>query len=247
MNFLKRANKKGDKITFYYDYGKGKGQRPSTGIFIYAKPKTPLERAHNKESLAILKVKKAESIIDQQSIGTAYIPSHRFKENFLDYYKEYVHANKRKGNRHLQRSLNNLKLYINKDFLHLSGVTENFCLAFRRYLLDHFNGETPADYFAEFRRVIRVATADHYYKTNPTQNVFSKANPSTQLKDFLEVKEYLEILTTPCPNEQVQSAFLLACYTGLRWIDVEGMRWSDLNGNKVTTKGLFRKKQANRS
>ncbi len=33
MNFLKRKNKKGNKIIFYYDYGRKKGQRPTTGIF----------------------------------------------------------------------------------------------------------------------------------------------------------------------------------------------------------------------
>jgi len=30
MNIIKRTNNKGDKITFYYDYGRGPGQRPST-------------------------------------------------------------------------------------------------------------------------------------------------------------------------------------------------------------------------
>jgi hypothetical protein len=54
MNILKRPNAKGDKINFYYDYGRGPGQRPSTGIFIYAKPKDQIQRNHNKEALALL-------------------------------------------------------------------------------------------------------------------------------------------------------------------------------------------------
>ena len=37
MNFLERKTKKGDKIVFYYDFGRGKGQRPTTGIFIYTR------------------------------------------------------------------------------------------------------------------------------------------------------------------------------------------------------------------
>jgi len=28
MNLIKRKNQKGDKITFYYDFGREKGQRP---------------------------------------------------------------------------------------------------------------------------------------------------------------------------------------------------------------------------
>jgi hypothetical protein len=32
MNILKRENRTGDKIMFYYDFGRGAGQRPSAGI-----------------------------------------------------------------------------------------------------------------------------------------------------------------------------------------------------------------------
>jgi len=65
MNFLKRPNKTGDKITFYYDFGRGKGQRPSTGIFIYAKPQSHIQRNHNKEALALLQTKKSQLIIEK--------------------------------------------------------------------------------------------------------------------------------------------------------------------------------------
>ncbi|WP_211323919.1 hypothetical protein [Chitinophaga dinghuensis] len=51
-----------------------------------------------------MEVKKSQAIIEQQSIGTAFIPAHKFKENFFDYYKEYVNNNKRDGNRHLESS-----------------------------------------------------------------------------------------------------------------------------------------------
>gem|GEM_PF-6971843 len=33
MNILKRENRTGDKIMFYYDFGRGAGQRPSTKIY----------------------------------------------------------------------------------------------------------------------------------------------------------------------------------------------------------------------
>ncbi len=44
MNIIKRANNKDDKITFYYDYGRSPGQRPSTGIFIYKHPKDQIQK-----------------------------------------------------------------------------------------------------------------------------------------------------------------------------------------------------------
>src|SRR5205809_8067720 len=115
MNLLKRPNKKGEKITFYYDLGRGPGQRPSTGIFIYAKPKDQIQRNHNKEALALLETKKSQVIIEKQAIGSAFIPSHKFKMNFVEYYEEYVEQNKRKKNRHLSNSLKQFKLFVNSD------------------------------------------------------------------------------------------------------------------------------------
>lgn len=241
MNFLKRLNTNGDKMTFYYDFGRGRGQRPTTGIFVYVKPKTALERQHNKEALALLKVKESEAIIEKQAIGTPFIPTHKFKENFFEYFTEYVEKHKRPGNRHLQGALKNFRSFVGKDNIHPSSITENLCISFRRYLLDHFNGETPADYFSEFRRVLQAATSDRYFRVSPVEKVFSKKNPSTQLKDFLEAEEYLELMNTPCPNEQVQLAFMFACYTGLRWVDIEMIKWSDIQDNKVTTRIIQQK------
>ena len=125
MNILKRENRKGDKIMFYYDFGRGAGQRPSTGVFIYKKPKDQIQRNHNKEALALLETKKSQAIIEKQAIGSSYIPSHKFKTNFLEYYEGYVEQNKRKRNRHLTNSLKQFKLFIKGDFIAPIHISEN--------------------------------------------------------------------------------------------------------------------------
>jgi hypothetical protein len=221
MNISKRPNKKGDKFIFDYDYGRGAGQRRSTGIFIYAKPKNQAEKNHNKQALILLEVKKSQLTIEQQSIGSAFIPAHKFKANFLDYYKEYVEQNTRKGNRHLINSLTQFNLFIKKDFIAPLDITENFCKRFNRFLLDKFTGETPGNYYARFKWVVNAATSDGYFQKNPTENVFSKSNPSNRMKENLEVEEYLSLLSTPCKNQELQAAFIFSCYTGLRWVDVK--------------------------
>ena len=181
MNILKRPNKNGDKIIFYYDFGRGPGQRPSTGIFIYKKPKDQIQKNHNKEALALLETKKSQMIIEQQAIGSAFMPKHKFKANFLEYYQEYVRHNKRKGNRHLQNSYTHFKAFINKDFISSTDISENFCKRFRQFLLDHFNGETPSDYFSRFKWVVS-GDRDGYFRNNPAENVTAKSKPSSKLK-----------------------------------------------------------------
>ncbi|HEX7904695.1 MAG TPA: site-specific integrase [Chitinophagaceae bacterium] len=237
MNILKRTNKKGDKITFYYDFGgRGAGQRPSTGIFIYKKPKDQIQRNHNKEALALIETKKSQVIIEKQAIGSAFIPSHKFRQNFLEYYEEYVEQNKRKGNRHLSNSLTQFKLFINGDFISPVDITENLCKRFRQYLLDKFTGETPGGYYARFKWVVKAATNDRYFLNNPAEKVFAKSNPSSKLKENLEVDEYLKLLNTPCINEEVRAAFIFSCYTGLRWVDVKKMEWNDIKDGVLTTR-----------
>ena len=236
MNILGFTNRKGDKTYFYYDIGRGKGQRPATGIFIYTHPKDQIQKNHNKEALKLLEVKKSQATIEQQAIGSAFIPAHKFKANFLEYYEEYVKLNTRKGNRHLVNSLAQFKLFIKKDFISPIEITENFCKRFRQFLLDKYTGETPGNYYSRFKWVVSAAESDGYFQKNPSEKVNSKSNPSSKLKENLEVDEYLKLLTTPCLNEEVKAAFIFCCYTGLRWVDVKKLEWKDIRGNVLTTR-----------
>lgn len=68
MNMLGFPNRKGDKTYFYYDLGRGKGQRPATGIFIYTHPKDQIQKNHNKEALKLLEVKKGQATIENCQI-----------------------------------------------------------------------------------------------------------------------------------------------------------------------------------
>lgn len=236
MNMLKRPNKKGDKINFYYDFGRGPGQRPSTGIFIYTKPKDQVQKNHNKEALALLEIKKSQLTIEKQSIGSAFIPTHKFKDNFIEYYEEYVNNNSRKGNRHLSNSLKHFRAFIKGDFIAPIDINENFRKRFRQYLLDKFRGETPLNYYSRFKWAINAATSDGYFLKNPTEKISSKSNPSARLKDNLEADEYLQLLDWPCANQEVRAAFIFCCYTGLRWVDVKKLTWGDIKDNVLVTR-----------
>lgn len=236
MNIIKRTSRKGDKINFYYEFGRNKGQRVASGIFIYARPKDQIQKNHNKEAMMLLETKKYQLSIEQQSIGSAFIPSHKFKTNFLEYYQEYITLNKRKGNRHLVNSYTQFKLFIGRDFITPLDITENLCKRFRQYLLDKYTGETPAGYYARFKWVINAAASDGYFAKNPTEKIFAKTMPSKKLKENLEAPEYIQLLNASCKNEEVKSAFIFSCYTGLRWVDVERLEWKDIKDGILTTR-----------
>jgi integrase len=241
MNIWQTLNRNKTKVLFYYDYGRGKGQRPTTGVWIWANPKTQEQKNFNKEALRILEVKKSQATIEKQAIGTPVIPAHKFKENFIDYYEEYIKLNARDGNRHLTCCLSKLKKFIKGEFLAPVNVTENFCKRFRRYLLDTLTGETPANYFARFKWVVDAAKRDGYFRESPSENIAAVGNPSVALKEVLEVEDYIALLRTPYQNQQVKLSFLFSCYTGLRWIDVKLMKWTEVADGVLTTRIIQRK------
>jgi hypothetical protein len=87
-----KLSRKGEKTWYYLEWGKAADQRRAAGLFTYINPKSQIEKNHNKETIALLEVKKSQLIIEFQSIGTTYIPNHKFKHSFLDYYQGYVDA-----------------------------------------------------------------------------------------------------------------------------------------------------------
>lgn len=241
MNFSQIPNRKGDKIYYYHEFGRGKGQRPATGIFTYTKPKNQIQKNHNKEALLILETKKSQLIIESQATGSVYIPQHKFKDNFLDYFAEYVELNKKTGNRHLPCCFTKFKEFVNKKFISPVEITEPFCKRFRQYLLDHLKGETPQNYYARFKWVVKAATKDKYFHENPTEDVTAISNPSETSKENLEADEYLRLLQTPCNNQEVKSAFIFSLYTALRWADVKPLKWTDIKDNVLVTRIIQKK------
>ena len=72
------------KIWYHFEWGKGKGQRITSGIYTYAKPKNQIEKNHNAEAMMILETKRSQLVLDHQSVGTSYIRGHKIKANFFD-------------------------------------------------------------------------------------------------------------------------------------------------------------------
>ena len=186
----------------YYTLGWGKlaGQRYATGLFTFADPITNLERKHNKETILLLDIKKAQMLIDAFSVGLKRIPSHRYKHNFLDFYKEYVNNNKQYGNKHLECSYNQFKNFVNSTFISPQEVTEGL---------------------------------SGYFPISPGLNLPVKTNKIKKKRDNLEVNEYIQLLHTPSGNEEVREAFIICCYTGLRWCDVKLLTWNQLKHDSI--------------
>ena len=236
VRIAKTYSKDKTKIWYKIEFGRELGQRIATGIFTYTKPIDQIQRNFNKEALQLLEMKKSQLILEGQAVNTGYIPQHKYKHNFFDFYEEYVKLNRRYGNRHLECSLSILRDFVKKPVLSPTEITENFCTRFRQYLLDRFNGETPLNYFVRFKRVLQSAAKEGYFKFSPAEDVKAKTNRNVIIKDIIEKAEYLLLLNSYCSNQEIRKAFIFSLYTGLRWSDVKPLRWSSIKDESKTFK-----------
>jgi hypothetical protein len=116
MNIIKRISKNGEKEYYSFELGWCAGSRIASGNFTYTEPINQIEKNHNKEVMRLPDTRKSELFLEHQAIGSGFIPEHKFKGNFLEYYREYVDQNKRKGNRHLKSRLIQFKNFMQKRF-----------------------------------------------------------------------------------------------------------------------------------
>lgn len=228
-----KTSRDGTKVWYYLEWGKKAGQRKSTKIFTHAVPTNAAQKNFNREQLAILERARSQLIIEMNSNATGYTPKVKLTANFLDFYEQFIKENKKDGNRHLEGSLKVLKKFINADFLSHRVIDEVFSIRFRDWLMANYNGETPANYFARFKRVMRAATKAGYFRHSPAEEVAAKANRSLP-KEILNTDEYLRLLRTHCVNPDVRRAFLFCLYTGLAYCDVAAVKFGHLHdGNTL--------------
>ena len=162
-------------------------------------------------------------------------------DNFFEFYEEFVNNNKRYKRRHLECSFIHFKKFVNKKTIAPIEITEELCKRLKTYLLYHLNGETPMNYFVQFKRMVKSAAKQGYFRDNPAEDVKSKKGKNHRLKAVLEVDEYLKLLNTPCQNEEILEAFIFCCYTGLRWVDVKALTWFDIGPDSIRTRLIHAK------
>ena len=127
ITISKRKSVYTGKTFYYFGWGKGAGQRIASGIFTYTKPKNLTEKNHNKEAHSILESKRSQMVLEKISISSGYIPIHRIKTNFFEFYSEFVKDNATYNSRHLSSSFIQFKKFVGKDFISAKDITELLC------------------------------------------------------------------------------------------------------------------------
>ncbi|HMN26453.1 MAG TPA: phage integrase SAM-like domain-containing protein, partial [Ignavibacteriaceae bacterium] len=138
-------------------------------LYLFEKPKTNIEREHNKETQKLAEAIHAKRILDQQSNAHGFVSSVRSKVGFLAYFKMLVdkkydsignHGNWLSTYKHLVDFLGNNDIALEK-------VDDRFLESFKDYLLTcktrkgnkttKLNQNSILSYFNKVRAALREA------------------------------------------------------------------------------------------
>lgn len=123
-----------------------------------------------------------------------------------------------------------IKAKYKKDDLYLKEITPMFVSDFEFYLKVVRNccNNTAIKYIKNFKKIIRIALANGWMKSDPFSNI--KYHLDDVDMDFLDEKELNLLLKKDFKIErlqQVKDVYMFCCFTGLAFIDVKSLNYSD--------------------
>ena len=218
---LRRKKLSGGKQSLYLDIVH-EGRRNYEFLKLYLKPgQTEL----NRETLKVAEQIRAFRELDLQASVHGLIPAFKRKADLIRYFeklgKEKESSGLYKNETAWWNSLQHLKDFTGGK-VQFSAVNEHFLEDFKQYLLKHVSPNTASSYFAKLKNCLNQAVIDRILPNNPALHVSGIKSKETE-KVFLSFGE-LKLLSLNIPDsnpgKEVARAFLFACFTGLRFSDV---------------------------
>lgn len=234
VKYRKVLSKDKKRYTIEFDFnmnGKRRTFRP--GIIYSASQRTAQERQERKAKLQLADKMKAQMEIDElyaiNMIGKGFQWNKDFFEYFYDFLERKVQLSEK---RTYLAMLKKFIRYVGKEKLPCSDIDEEFLLGFKDYLDLELSGVSAYNYFKKLKRVIKEATIAKYFKTNPMAEIVNSKGKSKE-KETLVFEEVKALLGTECRNEEIKTAFLFCCYTGIRFCDVQALTWNNIKKNNT--------------
>lgn len=239
---IKKGKKPMTSLLLVYHFGADrKREYEYLNLYLYEKPKTTLEREHNKETLKLAEAIKAQRTLDSQSSEHGFISNIRGKMSFTQFFKSIVdtkfnvlgsHGNWMSAYKHLLNYCKGQDITFNK-------VDERFLEGLKEYLLSNVNSKntregkklnrnTALSYFNKVKTALKEAYNQRIIKDNPALRVKCIKGEDTH-RQFLTLEELQQLVATSCEMPEMKTAFLFSALTGLRWSDIKELTWGKIS------------------
>jgi len=204
-------------------------------IFIYKKPKSEVHKLHNRETISLAEYIRAQRQIDIQNIKYNYLSEERLNSNFILFFQ--AEADKRPDSYNWQMAVNYFKAFAG-DIFPFTSLSETLCEEYVCYLLSSpsigrsgrkIAKNTAACYFAKFKSTLKKAYRNNYLLTDLGNIIYNIKLIGTH-RPFLFMDELQKMAVADCESISVKKAGLFSALTGMRYSDIENLKWGSIQG-----------------
>lgn len=223
-------------------------------LYLVDKPRTPIDKQHNKETLKLAENIKAKRELEIQNGEYGFKSGFKQSTNFIDYFKAQTEKRLQNAGNYgnWDSALKHLIKYAGTQIT-FRDVDKKYCEGFKEYLAGaktksgkKLSSSAVASYYTKFRACLNKAVDEEIILKNPARTI-STPNTVESIREYLTFDELKAILKAECRYEVLKNAFIFSCLTGLRWSDIQKLQWSEVqktdNGYRIVfhqqkTKGL---------
>jgi len=215
-------------------------------LYLTTDPKTTAEKKKNQEQLElaeqILAIRKAEVYQGKYNIQN----DHKGKVGLLDFYEQKKEERyQTKGNYdNWDAAQKHIEAFCPSHFT-LNDIDVDFIKGFKKYLdtvavtksSKNLSQNTKHTYFNKFKACLNAAFDEGYLKENYMKKVKGFAMGEST-REYLTSEELQKLASTPCKLPILKRAFIFSALTGIRWSDVNKLKWSEVRDEGIDHTGM---------
>jgi integrase len=240
----------GNKSLYLDIYWDGKRTKEYLKLHL-VNPKNQLDRDNNKKTLELAENIRATRQTELTNNKWGFHNDFKQDTKLIEYFKSLIEKRKEsKGNYgNWDSTLKHLIKYCDAKTT-FRDIDTNFVEGFKDYLQHTattksntlLSKNSQNSYFNKFRAAINQAFDDRIIPDNPVKRVKAiKADEPN--REYLTLDELKSLVKTDCKYPVMKNAFLFSCLTGMRWSDIQKLKWSEVQKHGDGFRVIFRQQK----
>lgn len=251
---VKKSNKKNNvvlrekglasgSLSLYLDIYRD-GQRSYEFLKLYINPKarTPIDKEQNRANYELANRIRTDRENELNNLAFDYIPPTKQKVLFFEFAQNYLDNYTKKDNAMVKGAFEDFRKFITEDYpdikpetLKMKQIDRLMVVHFIEFLQDNHTGEGANSYYSRFKKILNHAVAKNIISKSPAQKKepgdmeLTCKKPIGLRKQILTNEEIQLIAKAETKHPETKKAFLFCLCTGLRFVDVKALKYSNID------------------
>jgi integrase len=242
MNVTLRQREKGNKISLYLDYY-NEGKRTYEYLQLYLLPETNKskltkeQKELNRKTLTLAEAIRSKRFLQVKNEEFGFRDTEKVKGSFVTYF-ELLAEEREKTFVSLdgwKSALVHVRRFSRKG-LTIKEIDKNWLEDFKTYMRTKAGNQKTGKLLSKnsqctyYRKVVaslNEAVKQGIILANPSIHV-TGLKPENTNREFLSIEELRSLINVECDMPELKSAFIFSALTGLRWSDIQKLKWSEV-------------------